>query len=114
MAFLISGALCGLAGSIYVTNVTLALDKASLTPGLGLGYTGIVIAMLARLQPLYCVPVAILMAALLNSGTPLELAGITPDVILVLQGVVLLLVVGGQFFTQYRVGRPAVTQGVSR
>ena len=51
-AFALSGALCGLAGAIQVTNVTLSLDKAGLTPGLGLGYTGIVVAMLVRLQPL--------------------------------------------------------------
>jgi ABC-type uncharacterized transport system permease subunit len=107
VAFLLSGGLCGLAGAFQVTNVTLALDKAGLTPGLGLGYTGIVVAMLARLQPLYCVPVAVLMAALLNAGPSLEFIGIAPDVVLVLQGTLLLFVVGGQFFVQYRVSRPA-------
>ncbi len=112
-AFALSGALCGLAGAIQVTNVTLSLDKAGLTPGLGLGYTGIVVAMLVRLQPLWCVPMAIVMAALMNAGPALELAGITPDVILVLQGMLLLLVVGGQFFTSYRIARPSQPGGAA-
>ena len=54
---------------------------------------------------------AIVMAALMNAGPALELAGITPDVILVLQGMLLLLVVGGQFFTSYRIARPSQPGG---
>jgi ABC-type uncharacterized transport system permease subunit len=104
---LLSGALAGLAGAIQVTNVTLALDKAALSPGLGLGYTGIVVAALARLSPLAIVPVAFLMAALLNAGPGLDLVGVNPSVVVILQGLILLLVVAGQFLLSYRVRRRA-------
>jgi len=103
---LLSGALAGLAGAVQVTNVTFALDKAALSPGLGIGYAGIVVAALARLDPLAVVPVAFLVAALLNAGPGLDLVGVAPAVVVVLQGLILLMVVGGQFFLSYRIRRP--------
>ena len=101
----VSGALAGLAGAIQVTNVTEALDPKGLDPGLGLGYAGIVVAALARLGPLAIVPVSMLMAALLSAGPPLELLGVPNAIVVVLQGLILLLVAGGQFLLSYRVRR---------
>jgi general nucleoside transport system permease protein len=102
-AFLLSGALCGLAGGIQVTSVTLSLDPGGVNPGLGLGFTGIVIAALARWSIVASIPVALLMAALLNAGFTLQSIGIPSALVVVLQGTVLLLVVGGQFLLNYRV-----------
>ncbi len=102
-AFLLSGALCGLAGGIQVTSVTLALDPGGVNPGLGLGFTGIVIAALARWSIVASIPVALLMAALLNAGFTLQSIGIPSALVVVLQGTVLLLVVGGQFLLNYRI-----------
>jgi ABC-type uncharacterized transport system permease subunit len=101
--FGLSAALCGLAGAIQVMSVTQSLDPGGVNPGLGLGFTGIVIAALARLSVVAAIPVSLLMAALLNAGFTLQSLGIRSALVVVLQGTVLLLVVGGQFFLNYRV-----------
>ncbi|HEX4804934.1 MAG TPA: ABC transporter permease [Conexibacter sp.] len=101
----LSGALCGLAGAIQVTSVTQALDPAGVDPGLGLGYTGIVVAALARLGLIASVPVAVLMAALLNAGPALQLIGVPSALVVVLQGTILLFVAASQFLLSYRVRR---------
>jgi simple sugar transport system permease protein len=103
LVFVLSGALAGLAGGVQVTSVTHALDPSSLDPGLGLGYTGIVVAALARFSVAATVPVAFFVAALLTSGPALELVSVPASVIVVLQGMILLLVGSGQFFLRYRV-----------
>jgi simple sugar transport system permease protein len=105
--FLISGAIAGLAGAIQVTTVTQALDSTGLSPGLGYGYTGIVVAAIARLSFVAIVPAGLLMAALLSAGPALELVQVPQSVVLVLQGTVLLFVAAGQFLLSYRVRRIA-------
>jgi ABC-type uncharacterized transport system permease subunit len=113
-AMCLSGALCGLAGGIQVTSVTLSLDPGGVNPGLGLGFTGIVIAALARWSIVASIPVALLMAALLNAGFTLQSIGIPSALVVVLQGTVLLLVVGGQFLLNYRVRFRARDRGSDR
>ncbi len=102
---LLSGALCGLAGAVQVTSVTQALDPAGVDPGLGLGYTGIVVAALARFGLIASIPVAVLMAALLNAGPALQLIGIPSALVVVLQGTILLFVAASQFLLSYRLRR---------
>jgi simple sugar transport system permease protein len=99
----LAGAIAGLAGAIQVVSVTNGLDPAGIDPGIGLGYAGIVVAALARLSPLACVPVAFLLAGLLAAGPPLELIGVPGSIATVLQGFVLLFVAGGQFLLAYRI-----------
>ncbi|HEX4804867.1 MAG TPA: ABC transporter permease [Conexibacter sp.] len=110
----LSGALAGLAGGIQVTNVTQALDPTGLDPGLGLGYAGIVVATLARLNLLACVPVSLMIGALLNAGPALEVAGVPTAVVVVLQGTILLLVTGSQFFLSYRIRRVGAQEEAGR
>jgi len=69
----------------------------------GLGFTGIVVAAVARLSALGIIPVAILIAGLGNSATGLQLIGIPFDIVLVLQGLIFLFVVGGEYFLRNRV-----------
>ena len=97
----VSGALAGLAGAIEVGGVTRALDPGSLSTGLG--FTGIVVAAVARLNPLGIVPTAILLAGLLNSGSSLQQLGIPFEAVLLLQGVILLFVAGGEFVLSNRI-----------
>ena len=104
----LSGALAGLAGAIQVTSVTQSLDPAGLNPGLGIGYTGIVVAALSRLSLVASIPVAIVMAGLLNAGPALQLIGIPSALVFVLQGTILLFVAASQFLLSYRVRRAAV------
>lgn len=107
LVLLLSGGLAGLAGSIQVASVTQALDPQGVDPGLGIGYTGIVVAALARLSVVWCIPVAVLMAALLNAGPSLQLIGVPSSLVIVLQGVLLLCVAGSQFLLSYSVKRVA-------
>ncbi len=68
-AFLVSGALAGLAGAIEVTAVTNALYD-NLSPGYG--FTAIAVAILAGLRPLAVLPSALLFAGLETGATALQ------------------------------------------
>jgi simple sugar transport system permease protein len=92
---LVSGALAGLAGAIEVSGVNYALQPTALQTGVG--FTGIVVAAMARLHPLMVVPVAVLLAGLISSGTSLQQMGVPIDIVLLLQGLVLLGVAAGEF-----------------
>jgi simple sugar transport system permease protein len=98
---LISGGLAGLAGVGEVAGLHFQV-MASLSPGYG--YTGIVIAMLARLNPLGVVPAALFFAAIATgaetmsrkTGVPVFLADI-------IQGASLICMLVALLFANFRV-----------
>jgi simple sugar transport system permease protein len=102
--FLMSGAFAGLAGSLYVAGPVGALDPRSLD--LGLGFTGIIVAALARLNPVAVIPVGILMGALNNAGPALQSIQVPAATVTMLQGAILIFAVAGEFFIRNRVRRP--------
>ncbi|MEN8234944.1 MAG: ABC transporter permease [Actinomycetota bacterium] len=102
--FLASGAAAGLAGSILVAGILGKMDPRSLD--LGLGFTGIIVAALARLNPIAIIPVAILMGALNNAGPALQSIGVPSAVVMILQGAILIFAVGGEFLISNRIRRP--------
>jgi len=102
--FLASGAAAGLAGSILVAGILGKMDPRSLD--LGLGFTGIIVAALARLNPIAIIPVAILMGALNNAGPALQSIGVPSATVRILQGAILLFAVGGEFLILNRIRRP--------
>ncbi len=103
----ISGALAGVAGAIEVSGVTNRLDPKALA--IELGYTGIVIAAVARLHPLGVVPVAVLLAAITTAGGSMQSIGVQVEVVVLLQGLIFLSVTAGEFFVTNRIGlRPGV------
>ena len=88
MAFLASGGLAGLAGAVEVSGVTYALYE-SLSPGYG--YTAIVVALLARLDPLAIIPSAILFGALESGALAMQRdAGIPSVVVTAIEAVLIL------------------------
>jgi len=93
---LVSGGLAGLAGGIEVSGVLHNLDPRALS--LGVGFAGIVVAAIARLSPLGIIPVAILVASLTNAGPGLQVLGIPSAIVLLLEGILFLCVVGGEWF----------------
>jgi simple sugar transport system permease protein len=101
--FLLSGAYAGFAGGLFVSGPVGALDPRSLD--LGLGFTGIIVAALAGLHILAVIPVAVLMAALINSGPSLQSIGVPTATVTMLQGAILIFVVAGEFFIRNRVRR---------
>ncbi|QBI19739.1 ABC transporter permease [Egibacter rhizosphaerae] len=99
---LISGALAGLAGAGEVAGRAFRLDPQGLA--INLGYTGIIVAALARYNPLAVVPVAVLVGGLLNAGPALQsLPERVPDAIsTILTAAILLFALGGELFVRYR------------
>jgi len=96
----LSGALAGLAGAGEVGGVHYQV-MADLSPGYG--YTGIVIAMLARLNPLGVLPAAIFYAAMITGAEGMSRAtGVPVFLADVIQGVSLLTMLTALLFTQYR------------
>jgi ABC-type uncharacterized transport system permease subunit len=110
LALLVSGALSGLAGACEVTG---NLHRLSQGLPFDLGYTAIIVAWMAQLNPAGVVMVAILMAGLLVGGDQLQTRmGLPAAISLVLQGMILFPMLAGTLFTEYRLhlvrrGRPA-------
>lgn len=97
----ISGGLAGTAGAVEISGVTKSLEPRALA--IELGYTGIVIAAVARLNPLGVVPVAVFLAAIATSGSNLQSIGVQIEVVVLLQGLIFLAVTAGEFFVTNRV-----------
>ncbi len=110
--FLASGAAAGLAGSILVAGILGKMDPRSLD--LGLGFTGIIVAALARLNPIAIIPVAILMGALNNAGPSLQSIGVPAATVQILQGAILIFAVAGEFLILNRIRRPDPTAGEAK
>lgn len=100
VVMLLSGAICGLAGMTEVSGIV-----GRLQPGLspGYGYTAIIIAWLAKLNPFAIVVVSVLFGALQVGGYLVQTLGVPATVATMLQGAVLFFVVGGEVFTAYRI-----------
>jgi simple sugar transport system permease protein len=77
VAFLVSGAIAGLAGAVEVSGVTFALYER-LSPGYG--YTAIAVALLARLHPLWAVGSALFFGALEAAAAALQRVAGVPAV----------------------------------
>jgi len=89
-ALLGSGALAGLAGGIEVSGVSYALFQ-NLSPGYG--FTGIAVALLARLQPLAVLATGLLFGALeAGAGAMQREAGVPAVAVYVVEAVVILVV----------------------
>jgi ABC-type uncharacterized transport system permease subunit len=93
-AFLVSGALAGLAGAVEVLGVTYALYE-NISPGYG--YTAIAVALLAGLDPWRVVLSAILFAALeAGAGAMQRDAGVPSTLVSIVEALLILAVVGAQ------------------
>lgn len=102
---LLSGALAGLGGAVQVSGLVGSLEPRALA--VNLGFTGIIVAALARLSPLAVVPVAVLIGAMNNAASSLQIIGVPVATVLMLQGAILLFAVSGEFLLAYRVSLPA-------
>lgn len=104
IVMLISGALAGLAGAGEVAGTSHALDPSGLA--VNFGYTGIIVAALARSNPLGVVAVAVLLGGLQNAGSALQSipggGGVPVEVSFMLQGAILLCALAGELFVRYR------------
>lgn len=98
----ISGALAGLGGASDVGNFRHLLDAKGLQLA-GYGYTGIVVAALARFSPLGAVFVAIIIGGLTNAGYALQGPDFQSGLVGTLKGLILFTAVAGEVLTRYRI-----------
>lgn len=96
LAIMLSAALAGLGGMSEITGVVHRL-QTSISPGYG--FSGIIVAWLAKLNPLVVVPVAILFGGLILAGREIQPAGV-PRLI---QGIILFMLIASEVLLRYRV-----------
>jgi simple sugar transport system permease protein len=107
MAFLASGMLAGLAGAIEVCGVTFALYE-NLSPGYG--YTGIAVALLANLNPLWVIPTGLLFGALEGFASALQRnANVPSTVATVIEALLILAVLATSYVRTRRRNRRSGT-----
>ncbi len=101
----ISGAISGIAGMAEVSGV---LHRLQQTISPGYGYTAILIALLARLNPFSILLVSFLMGGLLVGGFSLQTSGFPSSMVSMFQGSILFFVLAGEVFNNYRLVRKKV------
>ena len=104
VVFAISGALAGLAGMSEVGGVVHRLQDR-ISPGYG--FTAIIIAYLARFDPLKVIVASVLFGALILAGREIQPSGVPA----MIQGIILFALIVAEVFVRYRVrfDRQAVT-----
>jgi general nucleoside transport system permease protein len=105
IACAIAGAAAGLAGMIEVAAVH---GRANASLVVGYGYTGILVAFLARHNPLAVIPIAILFGGIVASGGLIQRRMGLPDAtILVLQGFVFVAILASEtLYGRWRIFQP--------
>jgi simple sugar transport system permease protein len=98
----LSGAIAGIGGASQDGDFRHQLDPRGLRQA-SYGYTGIVVAALARYNPLAVVPIALLLGGLQNAGFALQGADFPNGLVGVMQGLILFCALGGELFVRYRV-----------
>ena len=96
LVLMLSGGIAGLGGMSEIAGVIHRL-QSSISPGYG--FTGIIIAWLAKLNPLLVIPVSILFGGLILAGREIQPAGV-PRLI---QGIILFMLIASEVFLRYRV-----------
>jgi simple sugar transport system permease protein len=97
LAMTISGALAGLGGMSEVTGVIHRLQTSPVAAGYG--FTGIIVAWLAKLNPLVVIIVSVLFGALILAGREIQPSGV-PKMI---QGIILVCLIASDFLLRYRI-----------
>lgn len=96
LVMMFSGALAGLAGMVEVTGVVHRLQER-ISPGYG--FTGIIIAWLAKLNPFAIIIVSILFGALIVAGREIQPSGLSQ----LLQGIILFMVISSDVLLRYSI-----------
>ena len=96
----ISGAICGLAGFLYVTNVTHTISSGT---GGGFGFTAIIVAWLGEFNPILMTLISVLLIFLnKGAGDIRNMASLDNSVCDVVVCVFLFCILGCRFFINYK------------
>lgn len=101
LASLLGGGVCGLAGLLQAAGAERTLNDQM---GGGMGYTAIAIAYMSRMEPPVILAVSFLFSILLQGGAYMQISMQIPSAAGdVIQGIILLFILGSEFFSTYRV-----------
>lgn len=103
LVMMFSGGLAGLAGAAEITGVVHRL-QGSISPGYG--FTAIIIAWLAKLNPFAIIIVSILFGALILAGREIQPSGISR----MIQGIILVCLIASDFLLRYRLRFDRITE----
>lgn len=106
LVLMLSGALAGLAGMSEVSGVVHRLQER-ISPGYG--FTGIIVAWLAKLNPFAVIIVSILFGALILAGREIQPSGLSQ----LLQGVILFMVISSDVLLRYKIRLVRITSEMS-
>jgi simple sugar transport system permease protein len=96
LVMMLSGALAGLAGMSEISGVVHRLQER-ISPGYG--FSGIIVAWLAKLNPFAIIPVSILFGALIVAGREIQPSGLS----FMLQGIILFMVISSDILLRYKI-----------
>ena len=97
---LLSGAISGVAGFVISAGIESRMTQSFF---LGYGFSGILIAFLARNNPLAAIAVALLVAVLFVAGQSLQVFYQIPGAMVqLIQAIIVICVAASEFFTRYR------------
>ncbi len=96
LVMMFSGALAGLAGMSEISGVVHRLQER-ISPGYG--FTGIIVAWLAKLNPFAIVLVSVLFGALIVAGREIQPSGLA----YLLQGIILFMVISSDVLLRYKI-----------
>jgi simple sugar transport system permease protein len=103
LVMFVSGAIAGICGFGEVAGLQGRLSRGF---AVGYGFTGVIVAWLARLNPLAVPLVAFLMGILLVGGDTLQVVMALPlSSVQMIQGMILFSILGGELFSKYRLRR---------
>jgi simple sugar transport system permease protein len=97
----ISGGIAGLGGASQVGDFSHVLDPRGLEQA-GFGYSGIVVAALARYNPIAVIVTSFFIGMLVNAGFALQGPGFPIGLTGTMEGILLFCVLGAEIFTRYR------------
>ncbi len=101
LAAFLAGGLGALAGTVEVLG-----EQHRLMDGVsgGVGFTGIIVALLAKLNPLAVIPAAVLYGGMTVGANAMQRrAGIPSSITFILQSLIVLMVLASDLFRRYRV-----------
>jgi simple sugar transport system permease protein len=97
----LSGAVAGLGGASQMGDFRHVLDARGLRQS-GYGYTGIVVAALARYNPFSVILVSVLLGGVSNAGYSLQGPDFPAGLVGVVQGMILFCALGGELLVHHR------------
>lgn len=99
LVMLVSGGIAGLAGFAEVSGQVYKLQTDIANNA---GFTGIVIAYLSKFNPFVILLVSLFFGGLTIGGYSIQVLGVPLQLVTMLQGAILIFVLGGEILTRYR------------